>query len=45
MMNSSFDLYQSDWLDVVFEKRNESYGAYILRSEPSGIPISFTMLQ
>ena len=39
MLISSFDLYQSDWLDVVFENRNKSYGAYILRSEASGIQL------
>ncbi len=39
MRNSSFDLYKSDWLDVVFENRNKSYGAYILRSESSVIQL------
>jgi protein TonB len=39
MMNSSFDLYQTDWLDVVFANRNKSYGAYALRSESSGIQL------
>lgn len=39
MMNSSFDLYQPDWLDVVFANRNKSYGAYALSSGASGIQL------
>ena len=31
MLNSKFDLYKSEWLDLVFTDRNKSYGAYDLR--------------
>lgn len=31
MLISKFDLYKSEWLELVFEKRNKSYGAYELR--------------
>jgi len=31
MLNSKFDLYKSEWLDLVFADRNKSYGAYDLR--------------
>jgi protein TonB len=32
MLNSKFDLYKSEWLDLVFADRNKSYGAYDLRN-------------
>ncbi|MDT3401412.1 energy transducer TonB [Mucilaginibacter terrae] len=31
MLNQKFDLYKSEWLDLVFTDRNKSYGAYDLR--------------
>jgi protein TonB len=31
MLISKFDLYKTGWLDLVFENRNKSYGAYELR--------------
>ncbi|MVN91087.1 energy transducer TonB [Mucilaginibacter aquatilis] len=31
MLNSKFDLYKSEWLDLVFTDRNKNYGAYELR--------------
>ncbi|TWI96663.1 protein TonB [Mucilaginibacter frigoritolerans] len=31
MLNSKFDLYKTEWLDLVFENRNKTYGAYELR--------------
>jgi protein TonB len=31
MLNSKFDLYKIEWLDLVFENRNKAYGAYDLR--------------
>ena len=31
MLNSKFDLYNAEWLDLVFENRNKAYGAYELR--------------
>jgi protein TonB len=32
MLNSKFDLYKTEWLDLVFADRNKSYGAYDLRN-------------
>lgn len=31
MLISKFDLYKTEWLDLVFDDRNKSYGAYELR--------------
>ncbi len=31
MLNSKFDLYKSEWLELVFSERNKAYGAYELR--------------
>jgi protein TonB len=31
MINSKFDLYNAEWLDLVFNTRNKAYGAYELR--------------
>jgi protein TonB len=31
MLISKFDLYKSEWLDLVFDDRNKEYGAYELR--------------
>ncbi len=31
MLNSKFDLYRSEWLELVFDDRNKEYGAYDLR--------------
>ncbi len=31
MLTSKFDLYRTEWLDLVFDDRNKSYGAYQLR--------------
>ena len=31
MLISKFDLYKSEWLELVFENRNKGYGAYQLR--------------
>lgn len=36
MLNSSSNLYKSEWLDLVFKNRNKNYGAYVLRAESSG---------
>ena len=33
---SKFDLYRSEWLDLVFDDRNKEYGAYDLRKHYSG---------
>lgn len=32
MLNVSSKLYKSEWLDLVFENRNKTYGAYALRA-------------
>ena len=37
MFNNSSNLYGSEWLAVVFNNRNKSYGAYELRSQSSMI--------
>ena len=31
MLISKFDLYKTEWLDLVFDHRNKEYGAYDLR--------------
>ncbi len=31
MLISNFSLYKTEWLDVVFDKRNKEYGAYYIR--------------
>jgi protein TonB len=31
MLTSKFDLYKTEWLDLVFDDRNKTYGAYELR--------------
>ena len=35
MLISKFDLYKTGWLDLVFDDRNKSYGAYELRQHYS----------
>jgi protein TonB len=37
MLNSSSNLYGSEWLALVFSNRNKNYGAYVLRSQSSNI--------
>ena len=37
MLNTSSKLYRAEWLNLVFKNRNQSYGAYALRSESSAI--------
>jgi len=36
MLISKFDLYKSEWLDLVFDSRNKDYGAYDLRQHYAG---------
>jgi protein TonB len=31
MFNSKFDIFDTEWIELVFEHRNKSYGAYDLR--------------
>jgi len=35
MLISKFDLYKSEWLELVFDDRNKAYGAYELRQHNS----------
>ncbi|RZK51570.1 MAG: energy transducer TonB, partial [Pedobacter sp.] len=35
MFGSKIDLFNKEWLDVVFAKKNKSYGAYELRQTSS----------
>ena len=36
MLISNFNLYKTEWLDLVFDDRNKEYGAYHLRQHYSG---------
>jgi len=36
MLISNFDLYKSEWLELVFDNRNKAYGAYDLRQRYAG---------
>ncbi|MHA4895908.1 energy transducer TonB [Pedobacter sp. PWIIR3] len=36
MLNTSSNLYRAEWLNLVFKNRNQSYGAYALRTESAG---------
>lgn len=36
MLISKFNLYKTEWLDLVFEDRNKDYGAYYLRQHYAG---------
>ncbi|WP_166664877.1 energy transducer TonB [Pedobacter metabolipauper] len=36
MLNISSNLYNAEWLKLVFKGRNQSYGAYVLRAEAAG---------
>jgi protein TonB len=36
MLISKFDLYKTEWLDLVFDHRNKNYGAYELRQSYAG---------
>ncbi|WCT10499.1 energy transducer TonB [Mucilaginibacter jinjuensis] len=47
MLIPKFDLYKSEWLDLVFENRNKNYGAYELRqhySQTMAKAMAFTLL-
>jgi len=37
MIGSKLDIFKKEWLDVIFAGRNQSYGAYVLRKESSGM--------
>jgi protein TonB len=39
MLNTKLNLYNAEWLDVVFAERNKAYGAYNLRQHYSGTMI------
>jgi protein TonB len=36
MLNTKLNLYNAEWLDLVFDKRNKVYGAYDLRQHYAG---------
>src|ERR1700743_2549035 len=36
MTIAKFDLYNPEWLELVFDKRNQDYGAYDLRKHYAG---------
>ncbi len=36
MLNTSSNLYKAEWLNLIFKNRNQSYGAYALRTESAG---------
>ena len=47
MLIPKFDLYKSEWLELVFENRNKAYGAYELRQHNSrtmAMAMMFTFL-
>ncbi|MEO7212497.1 TonB family protein [Mucilaginibacter sp.] len=49
MLNTKFDLYKTEWLDLVFDDRNKAYGAYDLRAHYAGtlnkaMAIAFTVI-
>jgi len=49
MLNTKFDLYKTEWLDLVFDDRNKAYGAYDLRHHYAGtlnkaMGIAFTVV-
>ncbi|WP_374948255.1 energy transducer TonB [Mucilaginibacter sp.] len=49
MLNTKLNLYNAEWLDVVFANKNKSYGAYDLRSHYAGnmvraMLITFTVI-
>lgn len=33
MLNSKFNIYRNEWLELVFADRNHAYGAYVLRRD------------
>lgn len=39
MLNSSSNLYKAEWIELVFQNRNKTYGAYLLRTESSSITL------
>jgi len=49
MLISKFDLYKSEWLELVFDNRNKAYGAYELRQHSgrttaTAMAIAFTVV-
>jgi len=49
MLNTKLNLYNAEWLDLVFDKRNKTYGAYDLRQHYAGnmiraMAITFTVI-
>ncbi|MDB5287821.1 MAG: hypothetical protein JWR05_2770 [Mucilaginibacter sp.] len=49
MLNTKLNLYNAEWLDLVFDKRNKVYGAYYLRQHYAGnmvraMAVTFTVI-
>jgi protein TonB len=49
MLNTKLNLYNAEWLDLVFDKRNKVYGAYDLRQHYAGnmvraMAVTFTVI-
>jgi protein TonB len=49
MLNTKLNLYNAEWLDLVFDKRNKTYGAYDLRQHYAGnmiraMAVTFTVI-
>jgi len=44
MFNSTFNVYKIEWLDLVFNNRNKSYGAYVLRAQSNAILVKSLMV-
>lgn len=39
MLNSKFDLYKPEWLELVFKDRNQQYGAYEIRAHYNNVMV------
>jgi protein TonB len=39
MLNTSLNLYKTEWLDLVFKNRNKTYGAYALRASAASTTV------
>lgn len=44
MLNSVSNLYKVEWIDLVFQNRNKTYGAYLLRAQSSAITMKALFL-
>lgn len=44
MLNTKLNLYNAEWLDVVFDDRNKAYGAYDLRKHYASTMVKATLV-